>query len=134
MPSRATATVLLVVIGLAGGPLLLRLAPGGAQGVPVAGCLLAFAAGAIGLPLLLVQLGASGRYATAVRLWPLAGALAVLLLAAGVSAAVVAAVAASGLGGGRVPPSALLALAAGAGLFTGLGGVKLALRKGRSGR
>ena len=122
----AAITIAGVLLGWLAGPVL----PAAQAAIPWYGHALAMLAAAIGVPMLLASVGTSGDYKAMARLWSVAGASAILLVASGASAGLWSTVG-NGAGLARIGSLPLLALAVGSGLFAGLGLVKLSIRKAR---
>lgn len=128
MKSRNIVITATVIAGLVCGPALLRLSPTNWPAVPSFSLLVVFLSCTFGVPVLLAVLGAGGNYKVMIRVWSLVGLLAILTVAMGLSAAAQS-MAALGLA-----PGSIFLVVVGAGLFAGLGVVKLATRRARSGR
>lgn len=120
--SRSTTLAVLAIAGVLLGLAASAVLPAGPPSLPWYGAVLAGLACAIGVPVVLGSVGTRGAYQAMTRLWSAFGAAAILLAAAGATAAVLSI---GGAGRGNLP---WLSLAAGAGLFAGLGLVKLSVR------
>lgn len=126
MNKRAVIVVIVLLVGLVGGPALLLAPERHAATATWSVLLLAFCAAGAAVPVGLAALASQGLYKAMVRAWSLIGLLAIALLAAGVSTLALA-FAAFG-----VALDATLPMALGAGLVAGLGIVKLSIRRGRA--
>lgn len=115
-----------VIAGLGYGPVVSRAVPRLLPAEGWSSLLFVFIGCAAGLPAVLGYFATSGKYATMIRLWSLFGFFAILFTSIGVSAAAQSAATASR------EPNSIFFVVVGAGLFAGLGLVKLAILQARS--
>lgn len=130
MNLRTVAILIAILVGLVAGPptihALLPAMPHADGAIPWLTLLIGYAACVVGLPFVLVSLVSSGNYRAMVRAWSVFGLAGIWCVAAGISDVL------------RPPaPStaeshALVLVAVGLGLLSGLGLVKLIIRRHRT--
>jgi hypothetical protein len=130
MNLRTVAILIAVLFGLVAGPAaihtLLPTMPHGDVAIPWLTLFMGYVACAIGLPLVLVSLASSGNYQAMVRAWSVFGLIGIWCVAAGVSDVL------HSPGRSTTESHALVLMAVGLGLLSGLGLVKLSIRRNRA--
>jgi hypothetical protein len=130
MNSRTVTILFAILFGLVAGPATIHALwpamPRADGAIPWLALLIGYTACAIGLPFVLVSLASSGTYRAMVRAWSIFGLVGIWCVAAGVSDVL------RSPGRSTAESHALVLMAVGLGLLSGLGLVKLSIRRHRT--